>query len=212
MDVFRFNYSEIAIKNIINNLLNDATINSNSTIISFGTGLNIISLSKYLFDKNIKLILVIPDDLDINIINELELYQADIIKAPTKYGYLELCDLAKDISLEIENSYFLNLLEVSLSYKIFLPYLKEINNYDNIIIPIGSGILIRSIAMYLKISKEANIIGLTIKNKYDFKLSNITNDMVDSLELLDEFDRDYLNNKYPNSIIILGENYENIKI
>ncbi len=213
MEIFRFNHREIIIKNIIESLLNEGTININSTIVSFGKGINIMYLAKYLFNKSIKLILVIPDDLENNIINELELYQADIVKAPTKYGYLELLDLAKDISLEIDNSYVLNFLDINISYKEFIPYLKKINNsFDNIIIPIGSGILIRSIGMYLKISKEVNIIGLSIKNNYDFKLSNINNDIMDNFELLDSFDLEYLDKKYPNSIIILGENDENIKI
>ena len=213
MEIFRFNHREIIIKNIIESLLNEGTINLNSTIVSFGKGTNIMYLAKYLFNKDIKLILVIPDDLDNNIINELKLYQADIIKAPTKYGYLELLDLAKDISLEIDNSYVLNFLEINISYKEFIPYLKKISNdIDNIIIPIGSGILIRSIGMYLKISKEINIIGLSIKNNYDFKLSNINNDIMDNFEILDSFDLEYLDKKYPNSIIILGENDENIKI
>lgn len=213
MEIFRFNHREIIIKNIIESLLNEGTININSTIVSFGKGINIMYLAKYLFNKGIKLILVIPDDLENNIINELELYQTDIVKAPTKYGYLELLDLAKDISLEIDNSYVLNFLDINISYKEFIPYLKKINNsFDNIIIPIGSGILIRSIGMYLKISKEVNIIGLSIKNNYAFKLSNINNDIMDNFELLDSFDLEYLDKKYPNSIIILGENDENIKI
>ena len=107
----------------------------------------------------------------------------------------------------------MNFLDINISYKEFIPYLKKISNdIDNIIIPIGSGILIRSIGMYLKISKEVNIIGLSIKNNYDFKLSNINNDIMDNFEILDSFDLEYLDKKYPNSIIILGENDENIKI
>ena len=50
------------------------------------------------------------------------------------------------------------------------------------------------------------------RNNYDFKLSNINNDIMDNFEILDSFDLEYLDKKYPNSIIILGENDENIKI
>ena len=118
--------------------------------------------------------------------------------------------------MEIEKSYFLNLVDIKLSFKVYENDLKKIiNNYsfDNIIIPIGSGIFIRSVSIYFKINTNCNIIGVSIKNKYKYKLSNLDSEEIDCLEELNNMDINYLNDKYPNSLIILEEGkYEDIKI
>lgn len=208
MDIYHFDHIDLSISYLIDSLLDKKAISNNTTIVSFGGGDSIISLSNYLSLKNIKNILIVPDTLDAIKENILINNGSELIKATTLFGYNELIDLAKDVSLEIENSYFLNLLDIKLSYKAYFNNLKEIlNNYtfDNLIIPIGSGIFIRSTAMYFKINTDCSIIGVSIKNKYKFKLSNLNDEEIDSLEELDKLDIDYLDKKYPNSLLILKE-------
>ena len=216
MEIYCFNHTDISIKYLIDSLLDKNAIVNDTTIVSFGGGSSIISLSNYLNSKNIKHILIVPDDIDKNKEDILVNNGADLIKATTLFGYQELIDLAKDISLEIEKSYFLNLLDIKLSFKAYVNDLKKIiNNYsfDNIIIPIGSGIFIRSVSIYFKITTNCNIIGVSIKNKYKYKLSNLDSEEIDCLEELNNMDINYLNDKYPNSLIILEEGkYEDIKI
>lgn len=216
MEIYCFNHTDISIKYLIDSLLDKNAIVNDTTIVSFGGGSSIISLSNYLNSKDIKHILIVPDDIDKNKEDILVKNGADLIKATTLFGYQELIDLAKDISLEIEKSYFLNLLDIKLSFKVYINDLKKIiNNYsfDNIIIPIGSGIFIRSVSIYFKINTNCNIIGVSVKNKYKYKLSNLDNEEIDCLEELNNMDINYLNDKYPNSLIILEEGkYEDIEI
>ena len=96
MEIYRFNHIDISIKYLIDSLLEKKTISFDTTIVSFGGGSSIISLSNYLSKINIKHILIVPDDLDNKKTDILVNNKASLIRATTMFGYNELIDLAKE--------------------------------------------------------------------------------------------------------------------
>lgn len=205
MDVYTFKHSSITIHYLIDSLLENNKINKEGTIISFGTGSNIVELSNYLASLNIKLYLVIPNDLDENVFNNINI-KTTIIEAPSNFGFEELANLANDISLEIENSYVLNLLKTSVPYKIYQNSLNEIMKFDfnNIFIPVGSGNFIRSVSIYLKIMKNCNIIGYKENNKYKLEIDKLENYSIDDFIRVNNVDEleEIIKTKYDNTLLL----------
>ena len=158
-------------------------INSETTIVMPMLEYGLNEVVNYAIINNIKLTLCIFNSAE-NVIEQSN-NNIQIIAIPSSMMIDDLIEMAKDMALEIENSYllspFLNRDFESYFYKVLAK--KIDNDYPDInylSIPIIYGDLISGLAKYFKIKKDCYIKGVIYKD-FDYKLD---------LDLIDQVTKD----------------------
>ncbi len=171
-------------------------INNETTIVMPMLEYGLNEVVNYAIINNIKLTLCIFNSAE-NVIEQSN-NNIQIIAIPSSMMIDDLIEMAKDMALEIDNSYllspFLNRDFESYFYKVLAK--KIDNDYPDInylSIPIIYGDLISGLAKYFKIKKDCYIKGVIYKD-FDYKLD---------LDLIDQVTKDNRIDDNYNSLEIL---------
>ncbi len=171
-------------------------INNETTIVMPMLEYGLNEVVNYAIINNIKLTLCIFNSAE-NVIEQSN-NNIQIIAIPSSMMIDDLIEMAKDMALEIDNSYllspFLNRDFESYFYKVLAK--KIDNDYPDInylSIPIIYGDLISGLAKYFKIKKDCYIKGVIYKD-FDYKLD---------LDLIDQITKDNRIDDNYNSLEIL---------
>ncbi len=110
-------------------------------------------------------IICMPNNVGVERINLIEKYGGSVILTPAEFGITGSIDMAKDMALEIENSFvplqFENKANVTAHFKTTGPeILRDLPECDVVVCGIGTGGTITGIAKYLKMKSDVYIVGV----------------------------------------------------
>ena len=140
-------------------------INEETTIIEATSGNTGIALAAICKELELKCIIVMPDNVNIERVEIINKYGADVIKTPAIFGMSGAIDMANDMALEIKNSYipsqFKNKACVTAHYKTTGPEIyNDMPEVDIIVCGIGTGGTITGISKYIKRKNDCIVIGV----------------------------------------------------
>lgn len=140
-------------------------INKDTTIIEATSGNTGIALAGICKELGMKCIIVMPDNLSKERIDILSSYGAEVVLTPARLGVEASIDMANDMALEIPNSFvpkqFENKSAVTAHYKTTGPeIIRDLSDVDVIVAGIGTGGTITGVAKYVKMKKNAYVVGV----------------------------------------------------
>lgn len=146
----------------------DGLLKPGGTIIEPTSGNTGIGLCAIAVQRGYKAIICMPNNMSKERIKLMEALGASVVLTPKEFGMQGSIDMAKDMSLEIENSFipsqFDNKANVSAHFKTTGPEIyKDLKEVDVVVCGIGTGGTITGIAKYLKMKKEVYVVGVEPK-------------------------------------------------
>lgn len=143
----------------------DGLLKKGGTIIEPTSGNTGIGLCAIAVQRGYRTIVCMPNNMSKERIKLMEALGASVVLTPKEFGMQGSIDMAKDMSLEIENSYipsqFENKANVSAHFKTTGPEIwRDLPEVDVLVCGIGTGGTITGVAKYLKMKKEVYVVGL----------------------------------------------------
>lgn len=143
----------------------EGLLKKGGTIIEPTSGNTGISLCAIAVQRGYRAIVCMPNNMSRERVKLMEALGASVVLTPKEFGMQGSIDMAKDMSLEIENSYipsqFENKANVSAHFKTTGPEIwRDLPEIDVLVCGIGTGGTITGVAKYLKMKKEVYVIGV----------------------------------------------------
>ncbi len=139
------------------------------TIIEPTSGNTGIGLCSIAAQRGYKAIIVMPSNMSQERIKLMKALGADVVLTPAEFGMQGSIDMAKDMALEIENSFipdqFNNKANVTAHFKTTGPEIyNDLEDIDVLVCGIGTGGTITGTAKYLKMKKDIYVVGVEPKS------------------------------------------------
>lgn len=143
----------------------DGALKPGGTIIEPTSGNTGIGLSFVGVQRGYKAIIIMPNNMSKERIKLMESLGATVVLTPSEFGMQGSIDMAKDMALEIENSWmpdqFNNKANVSAHFKTTAPEIfKDLPDVDILVCGIGTGGTITGISKFLKMKREVYTVGV----------------------------------------------------
>lgn len=141
----------------------------NGTIIEPTSGNTGIALAALATVMGYKCIIVMPNNMSVERIKLIESYGAEVVLTPSEFGMQGSIDMARDMALEIENSYvplqFDNKAGVTCHFKTTGPEIyNDLPDINYFVCGIGTGGTITGVAKYLKMKTDVCVVGVEPKS------------------------------------------------
>lgn len=141
----------------------------NGTIIEPTSGNTGIALAALATVMGYKCIIVMPNNMSVERIKLIESYGAEVVLTPSEFGMQGSIDMARDMALEIENSYvplqFDNKAGVTCHFKTTGPEIyNDLPDMNYFVCGIGTGGTITGVAKYLKMKTDVCVVGVEPKS------------------------------------------------
>lgn len=143
----------------------DGKLKPGGTIIEPTSGNTGIGLCAVAAQRGYQAIICMPNNMSRERIKLMEALGGSVVLTPKEFGMEGSIDMAKDMSLEIENSFipsqFENKANVSAHFKTTGPEIwNDLPEVDVVVCGIGTGGTITGVAKYLKMKREVYVVGV----------------------------------------------------
>lgn len=143
----------------------DGKLKPGGTIIEPTSGNTGIGLCAVAAQRGYQAIICMPNNMSRERIKLMEALGGSVVLTPKEFGMQGSIDMAKDMSLEIENSFipsqFENKANVSAHFKTTGPEIwNDLPEVDVVVCGIGTGGTITGVAKYLKMKREVYVVGV----------------------------------------------------